>query len=143
MKLAGYLLGLFLVVCLGASSFASGPVPLQPTAAAVPGSDNPPAPLASAEIAIPGPLRSFLRMAGISQQTSPDEVLPLLAQMVTTRGYARGAPTEFLILDGQRVTALRAVLFQPPPSEPGVRLSPHPALPLSVILGLLLMAAEA
>ena len=37
--------------------------------------------------AIPGPLRSFLRMAGISQKASPDEVLPLLAREVSVKGY--------------------------------------------------------
>ena len=31
---------------------------------------------------IPGPLRSFLRMAGISQKVSPEEVFPLLARNV-------------------------------------------------------------
>src|SRR6516164_1610888 len=38
-------------------------------------------------VAIPGPLRSFLRMAGISQKVAPDEVLPLLARNVFQRGY--------------------------------------------------------
>jgi hypothetical protein len=47
---------------------------------------------------IPGPLRSFLRMAGISQQISPGEVLPLLAQNVYQRGYESNNPTEFLVL---------------------------------------------
>jgi len=52
---------------------------------------------------IPGPLRSFLRMAGISQKVSPEEVLPLLARNVELRGYSgspdrSGHPTEFLIL---------------------------------------------
>jgi hypothetical protein len=97
MKFAGYSLGLVLAVSLLTSSFASGPA-LHTHPVTVQAPDIPPAPPAVAEIAIPGPLRSFLRMAGISQQTSADEVLPLLAQMVTTRGYARGAPTEFLIL---------------------------------------------
>ena len=50
------------------------------------------------EVLIPGPLRSFLRMAGISQQVSPDEVLPLLARNVVLHGYQSGRPTEFLIL---------------------------------------------
>ena len=53
-------------------------------------------------IVIPGPLRSFLRMAGISQKISAEEVVPLLAHNVFTQGYegARdgGRPTEFLIL---------------------------------------------
>lgn len=50
------------------------------------------------EVLIPGPLRSFLRMAGISQQVSPEEVLPLLARNVVLHGYQSGKPTEFLIL---------------------------------------------
>jgi len=52
-------------------------------------------------VAIPGPLRSFLRMAGISQKIAPDEVLPLLARNVFQRGYEGvhpGRQTEFLIL---------------------------------------------
>jgi hypothetical protein len=50
------------------------------------------------EVAIPGPLRSFLRMAAISQKISPDEVLPLLARNVVMSGYQGGKPTEFLVL---------------------------------------------
>jgi hypothetical protein len=52
------------------------------------------------EVAIPGPLRSFLRMAAISQKVSPDEVLPLLARNVVVNGFQGGGgkPTEFLIL---------------------------------------------
>ena len=51
---------------------------------------------------IPGPLRSFLRMAGISQKIGPEQVLPLLARNVYMQGYSgarsREHPTEFLIL---------------------------------------------
>jgi hypothetical protein len=47
---------------------------------------------------IPGPLRSFMRMAAISQKVSQDDVLPLLARNVFMQGYQRGAPTEFLLL---------------------------------------------
>jgi len=50
------------------------------------------------EVAIPGPLRSFLRMAAISQKITPDEVLPLLARNVVMSGYQGGKPTEFLVL---------------------------------------------
>lgn len=53
-------------------------------------------------VAIPGPLRSFLRMAGISQKASPEDVLPLLARNVFSHGYegspSGGRQTEFLIL---------------------------------------------
>src|SRR5271154_5358185 len=49
-------------------------------------------------VVIPGPLRSLLRMAGVSQKISPDEVLPLLARNIYLRGYMHGVSTEFLIL---------------------------------------------
>lgn len=47
---------------------------------------------------IPGPLRSFLRMAGISQQVPVDDVLPMLARNVSLHGYELGHQTEFLVL---------------------------------------------
>lgn len=57
---------------------------------------------ASTSLSIPGPLRSFLRMAGISQKVSADEVAPLLARNIFLLGYQgpqpKGRPTEFLIL---------------------------------------------
>jgi hypothetical protein len=53
-------------------------------------------------VVIPGPLRSFLRMAGISQKISQDEVASLLARNVVMLGYGgaqgRGGRTEFLVL---------------------------------------------
>lgn len=56
----------------------------------------------AATVAIPGPLRSFMRMAAISQKATPDEVLPLLARNVFIEGYegwqSGRRPTEFLIL---------------------------------------------
>lgn len=60
-----------------------------------------------ADVAIPGPLRPFLRMAGISQKISVEEVLPLLAHNVFTEGYegspTKGQPTEYLLLLGRYV----------------------------------------
>jgi len=57
------------------------------------------------EIRIPGPLRSFERMAGISQKIPPDQLMPLLARNVYVQGYIgwkdSGSPTEFLILLGR------------------------------------------
>jgi hypothetical protein len=47
---------------------------------------------------VPGPLRSFLRLAAISQKVSPSEVMPLLARNVSVQGYQDGRPTEYLIL---------------------------------------------
>jgi hypothetical protein len=52
----------------------------------------------STSVGIPGPLRPFLRMAGISQKVSNEDVIPLLAHNVFALGYARGERTEFLIL---------------------------------------------
>ncbi|MFP5204044.1 MAG: hypothetical protein ACLGSH_01670, partial [Acidobacteriota bacterium] len=53
---------------------------------------------ASGTVVIPGPLRSFLRMAGISQEVAPDEILPMLARNVFLHGYDNGRETEFLAL---------------------------------------------
>ncbi len=49
-------------------------------------------------ITVPGPLRSLLRMAGISQKIPPESVLPLLARSVYFLGYRQGHETEFLLL---------------------------------------------
>jgi hypothetical protein len=55
-----------------------------------------------ASVTIPGPLRAFLRMAGISQKVTPEQVMPLLARNVFVQGYrgtqSKSRPTEFLIL---------------------------------------------
>jgi hypothetical protein len=63
--------------------------------------------LKAESVVIPGPLRSFLRMAGISQKTSPEDVLPLLARNVYLRGFQGGNPTEFLILIDRYVNQAR------------------------------------
>ena len=52
----------------------------------------------SSEFTIPGPLRSFLRMAGVSQKIAPEEVFPLLTRNVFMQGYEGSRRTEFLIL---------------------------------------------
>ncbi len=49
-------------------------------------------------LVIPGPLRSFLRMAGISQEVTLEEVLPMLARNASLYGYQGGRETEFLVL---------------------------------------------
>ncbi len=73
----------------------------------------------TSSIIISGPLRSFLRMAGISQKISPEEVVPLLAHNVFTQGYEGsrdgGHPTEFLILLSRYVHQAKelAVLARP------------------------------
>ncbi|MGH9595800.1 MAG: hypothetical protein ACRD3K_03290, partial [Edaphobacter sp.] len=44
-------------------------------------------------IVIPGPLRSFMRMAAISQKVSPDDVVPLLARNIFMQGYQQDRQT--------------------------------------------------
>ena len=91
------------------------------------------------EVAIPGPLRSFLRMAGISQKISPEEALPLLARNAFSQGYegwqGSGGRTEFLILLTRYVEQARelAVLAGP---DAVIRVSGcDQARPLLKILG--------
>ena len=64
-------------------------------------------PSSDVEITVPGPLRSFQRMAGISQKVGPADILPLLARNIYVQGYIgwqdRGHATEFLILLGRYV----------------------------------------
>src|SRR5271154_6442736 len=56
----------------------------------------------TATATIPGPLRSFERIAGISQKAAPEEVMALLARNIYLIGYQGtglgSRPTEFLIL---------------------------------------------
>ena len=49
-------------------------------------------------ITIPGPLRSFRRMAGLSQFATAAEIMPLLAHQVVVDGYQQNTPTEYLLL---------------------------------------------
>ncbi|HTC86857.1 MAG TPA: hypothetical protein VK686_01095 [Bryobacteraceae bacterium] len=47
-------------------------------------------------IAIPGPLRSFSRMAALAPETNPDDVLPALARNVVTNGYQAAGSNDVL-----------------------------------------------
>ena len=49
-------------------------------------------------VVVPGPLRSFLRMSGISQEIDPDDVLHMLARNASLYGYNKGSETEYLML---------------------------------------------
>jgi hypothetical protein len=102
--LSVFLLCGFLCVLTGLHDRAWGGVPPAQAqrstseASSSPQSSGPNASSPAEEVAIPGPLRSFLRMAAISQKVSPEEVLPLLARNVVMSGYQDGKPTEFLVL---------------------------------------------
>ena len=91
LRLLAAFLGASLYLCASAtSSFAGGPPGNLPSHTATPPQQQ--------TVAIPGPLRSFERMAGISQKIAPADVLPLLAHNVFLQGYQENRPTEFLIL---------------------------------------------
>ncbi|MBZ5611820.1 MAG: hypothetical protein LAP38_26465 [Acidobacteriia bacterium] len=47
-------------------------------------------------IAIPGPLHSFARMAALSPELTPDDLLPALARNIVTNGYQAAASNEAL-----------------------------------------------
>ena len=68
-------------------------------------------------VTIPGPLRSFMRMAAISQKVPNDEVLPLLSRNVFMQGYQRGTPTEYLRLLDRYVQQARELQILAGPSE--------------------------
>jgi hypothetical protein len=92
---------------------------------------------ASSQFVIPGPLRSFLRMAGISQKITPEEVLPLLSRNVFTQGYQGSTrPTEFLILLRRYVVQARELAELAANSDMVIRISNcDDARPLLRILG--------
>jgi hypothetical protein len=77
-----------------------------PPAASAPGNEALPAPPANT-IAIPGPLPSFLRMAGISQEVTPGDVLPLLARNAFLYGHVGEKKTEYLVLADRYVKLAR------------------------------------
>ena len=93
-----------LLFCLGSlSQTASCPVtraatPPHFSSASDQSGQNANSSVAEHQVTIPGPLRSFLRMSGISQEVSSEEVLPILAHNVILHGYELGRSTEYLIL---------------------------------------------
>ena len=134
---------LFLAACLssvcwqGASAHSAATTPQEtPTA----GTAQAPGAVKSDEATIPGPLRSFLRMAGISQKATEDEVIPLLARNVVIDGYhgapgKPGRPTEYLILLMRYVQQARELRALAGP-EGEIRVSTcEEAGPLLAVLG--------
>ena len=92
---------------------------------------------ANSQFVIPGPQRSFLRMAGISQKITPEEVLPLLSRNVFTEGFeGTSRPTEFLILLRRYVVQARELSELAAASGMVIRVSNcDDARPLLRILG--------
>lgn len=72
-----------------------------------------PAPEEAQTIGIPGPLRSFSRMAAVSADVGPPELLPALARNVVTNGYQASTggealePTEYMKLINRYLSQAR------------------------------------
>ena len=138
---ASVLVFLFLSVSVYSAGLdSSSGSPSDTPTTAKPAEARQPGPTAAASVGIPGPLRSFLRMAGISQKVSAEEVLPLLARNVAVEGYQgrkdkTGRPTEFLILLKRYVEQARQLVTLAGP-EGTIRVaSCDQAGPLLEILG--------
>ncbi len=84
---------------------------------------------------VPGPLRSLLRMAGISQQVSVNDVLPLFARNAYSSGYRAGVPTEYLRLIERYLHQARELQMLAGPSETIRVANCADAEPLLLILG--------
>jgi hypothetical protein len=118
LRLLCFLLAVFLLIPSSGFTAASA-TPPPGKASSDPAADTGAEAAQPATVAIPGPLRPFLRMAGISQKISPEEVMPLLAHNVFSQGYEgwqdKGRPTEFLILLNRYVRQARelAILADP------------------------------
>src|ERR1700674_3416206 len=127
---------LFSLGCLSANAgdSANSAVSISSTATSTPEAGPIPA---SSQFPIPGPLRSFLRMAGISQKITTEEVLPLLSRNVFTQGFeASSRPTEFLILLRRYVVQARELRDLAAGSDMVIRVSNcDDAKPLLRILG--------
>lgn len=121
----------FGVLCVASWGAAPGNFPKPTQSRSAPSASSFPA----EEAAIPGPLRSFLRMAAISQQVPPDQVLPLLARIVVVNGYQNGKPTQFLVLLNWYIDQARELEALAGP-QGVIRISNcDEAKPLLVILG--------
>ncbi|MGD0154681.1 MAG: hypothetical protein ABSB50_01195 [Terracidiphilus sp.] len=94
---------LFAGVCCAAQAGDPAASAAQPVAAAPDSAANQPA----ETVIVPGPLRSFLRMAGISQEASVPDVFPLLARNAFLYGHQLNRKTEYLVLEDRYVKQAR------------------------------------
>ncbi len=104
---------LFAAAWLAASAWVGLPASASPSASSASASALS---AATETVVLPGPLRSFLRMAGISQEVAPDDVLPMLARNVTLWGYDGERQTEYLVLADRYLHLARELQFLTDPS---------------------------
>lgn len=136
---SGFISQLLLCACLCAvSGLLISDARAQQRQASAAGS--PATPAVNGEILIPGPLKPFMRMAAISQQASPDEVLPLLARNIEINGYhgsLEKSPkeTEFLVLLKRYLHIAKELQTLAGSAETIQVASCHDADPLLTIIG--------
>jgi hypothetical protein len=133
------LLRLPIVAILSLSAWSYSEVRAQ-DAAPPPSSPSSTAPSSqTTTVAIPGPVRSFLRMAAISQKVSPDEIAPLLARNIFLLGYEgpqnQARETEYLILLNRYVQQARELVALAGPTGVIRVTNCEDAKPLLQILG--------
>jgi hypothetical protein len=140
---SGFVAGLLLFSCvLCGIAWASPQSSLLESSSTPPSSATAIPTPSSLQATIPGPQRSLLRMAGVSQKASPDEVLALIARNVSLRGYKYEGPqgkgakvTEYLVLLRRYVQQARALTALAGP-EGVIRIKTcEEAAPLLEILG--------
>ena len=138
LRLANFMASLLVVALCGLGADAQAPNFAMPAdqQETHPAVDRTPSPEG---VIIPGPLRSFLRMAGISQKASLDEVMPLLARNIYVQGYVgwedNRRPTEFLVLLGRYVNQAKELATIAGPTGTIQVPTCEQALPLLRILG--------
>jgi hypothetical protein len=97
--------GLAIFAACSAARAAGAPSSPATPAAATADGGSPAAAMQTVDI--PGPLHSFLRMAGISQEIGPGDVLPLLARNAFLYGHVGDRRTEYLVLADRYVQQAR------------------------------------
>ena len=126
LRLSGFFLAICFCACFALPAHASPiPAPAQTRESTI----------ESLSTNIPGPLRSFLRMAAISQKASLEEVMPLVAHNIVVDGYRGGNITEYLVLLSRYLQQARELVALAGPSGVIEITSCEQSRPLLQILG--------
>ncbi len=99
--------GLIMLAACASALAAKAPSPANPEAAGAADQNSTGSLGPGQAIDVPGPLHSFLRMTGISQEITPADVLPLLARNAFLYGHVGDKRTEYLVLADRYVQQAR------------------------------------
>ena len=101
-RVAAFVSGLIMIATGASALAAKAPSLGNPEAAGAADQGSP-----GQSIDIPGPLHSFLRMTGISQEITPADVLPLLSRNAFLYGHVGDKRTEYMVLADRYVQQAR------------------------------------